>query len=280
MSDTDRSVWLQDLTWRDVESYLETETDPTAIVPIGSTEQHGPHLPLGVDGYQALDVAEGIAERAGVLTTPPLWFGDAGHHMAFPGTISLSPRTVIAMLEDVYESLLFHGFENVLTVNGHRLANLPAIDLASKTVRESYPDAVLASFDLVRANVRIHNELREGGDEDGMHGGEFETSFMLYKHPDLVKEGEFTPEVHAGSWTRFSSNDYVAIDDAVPTASSRHDWGEDALGHHGDPTKASAEKGEALYEAFVENGVEFIDDVRALREAERSDGDVEQGLTY
>lgn len=280
MSDTDRSVWLQDLTWRDVESYLETETDPTAIVPIGSTEQHGPHLPLGVDGYQALDVAEGIAERAGVLTTPPLWFGDAGHHMAFPGTISLSPRTVIAMLEDVYESLLFHGFENVLTVNGHRLANLPAIDLASKTVRESYPDAVLASFDLVRANVRIHNELREGGDEDGMHGGEFETSFMLYKHPDLVEEGEFTPEVHAGSWTRFSSNDYVAIDDAVPTASSRHDWGEDALGHHGDPTKASAEKGEALYEAFVENGVEFIDDVRTLREAERSDGDVEQGLTY
>ena len=279
MANTDRSVWLQDLTWQDVDEYLESEDHPTAIVPIGSTEQHGPHLPLGVDSYQALDVAEGIAEHAGVLTTPPLWFGDAGHHMAFPGTISLSSRTVISMLEDVYESLLFHGFENILTVNGHRLANLPAIDIASKSVRKEYSDAILASFDLIRANVRIHNRLREGDDEDGMHGGEFETSFMMYKHGELVKEEEFTPEVHAGGWTRFSSNDYVSIDDTVPTASSWHDWGEDALGHHGDPTKASKEKGEKLYEAFIENGAEFIEDVRERQEAGRNE-DVEQGLTY
>ena len=272
---SDGTVWLQDHSWTDVEEYLDERENPTILVPIGSTEQHGPHLPLGVDSYQAIDVAEGIAEAADLLVAPPLWYGDADHHMAFPGTVSLSPDTVVSMLTDVYESLVDHGFRNIITVNGHRIANLPAIDIAGKEVRADHPEAFLATFDLIRFGVRIHNELREGDPEDGMHGGEFETSFMLLKHADLVDEDEFEPEVHEG-WTRFASNDYVNSDDTAPTASARHDWSDDAKGHHGDPTLASAEKGERLYEALVDNGVEFLEDL-----AERQAGDGgEQDLTY
>ena len=268
------SVWIQDVSWQDFEEYVAESEHPTVVVPIGSTEQHGPHLPLGVDAYQAKDVAEGIAERAGVLAAPPIWYGDAEHHMAFPGTIALSSETVISVLKDVYESLAEHGVENVMTVNGHRLANLPAIEIASKQTKEEYPDVFFSTVDLVRIGVRIHSELRDGDPEDGMHAGEFETSFMMYKHPDLVKEGEFVKETHGG-WTRFTSNDYVSIDDSVLTASSSQDWGEDDLGHHGDPTEASAEKGEALYEDIVDNAVEFLEDLYEYRS-----GDDTLGLTY
>lgn len=273
------SVWLQDHTWQDVEAYVEQTDDPVAMVPIGSTEQHGPHLPLGVDAFQAIDVAEGIAEETNAIAVPPIWYGDAGHHMHFPGTVSLSSETVVAVLKDVYSSLLHHGIENVITVNGHRLANLPAIDIAAKETKADHPGSFLAAIDIVRAGVRIHNELRDGDPEDGMHAGEFETSFIMFKHHELVREEEIEPEVHDG-WTRFSSNDYVDIDDSVQIASSRHDWGEEDLGHHGDPTMASAEKGEALYEAIVDNGAEFIADLRERREAERSGDDDTLGLTY
>lgn len=268
------SVWLQDVTWEDFEAYVEEADHPTVVVPIGSTEQHGPHLPLGVDAYQAKDVAEGIAERADVIAAPPIWYGDAEHHMAFAGTVALSSETVISLLKDIYESLARHGVENVLTVNGHRLANLPAIEISSKQIKEEYPDVFFATVDLVRTGVRIHNELRNGDPEDGMHGGEFETSFMLYKHPELTKEEEFVEEIHGG-WTRFTSNDYVSIDDSVLTASSSEDWSEDDLGHHGDPTQASAEKGKALYEDIVDNAVEFLKDLYEYRS-----GDDSLGLTY
>lgn len=281
MSVGDSSVWLQNRSWTDVEAYLEERASPTAVVPIGSTEQHGPHLPLGVDGYEAIGIAEGLAERADLLVAPPIWYGDADHHLAFPGTISLSPETVSAVLEDVYRSLLEHGFENVITVNGHRLANLPAIQVAAKRTKanEAYRNAFLATIDLVRIGVRIHNELRDGDPEAGMHGGEFETSFMLYRHPELVDEEAFVAET-GDSWTRFTSSDYVSMDDSVLVASSRYDWDEEALGHHGDPTAASAEKGERLTEAIVDNAVEFYEDLLALRAKQAADDDGSLGLTY
>lgn len=85
----------------------------TAVVMIGSTEQHGPHLPLGVDGYEAIGIAEGLAEQVDLLVAPPIWYGDADHHLAFPGTFSLSSETVIAVLKDVYQSLLHFRWEVV-----------------------------------------------------------------------------------------------------------------------------------------------------------------------
>ncbi|WP_255197539.1 creatininase family protein [Halorarius litoreus] len=279
MSVPDETVWLQELTWQDFESYVETEDHPTVIVPIGSTEQHGPHLPLGVDAYQAKDMAEEIAARTGVLAAPPIWYGDADHHLAFPGTVSLSSETVVAVLTDIYESLLSHGVENILTVNGHRMANNAAIEIAADNVKDDHPEAFFATIDLVLFGVRIYREMREGDKEAGFHGGEFETSFIMHKHPDLVKEDEFVASA-AGGWTRFTSNDYVNLDDKVMTAKSRHDWPEDALGHQGDPTKASAEKGEELIERLCDNAEEFLDDLRAFRTAQQSDDGGSLGLSY
>lgn len=273
------ALWMQTMTWEDVAAYLDETDHPMVIVPIGSTEQHGPHLPLGVDAYEAIGVAEGIGSETGIPVTPPIWYGDANHHLAFPGTISLSTSTVVAVLEDVYGSLIHHGFMNLITVNGHRMANLPAISTAAKTTKENHPEAFLATIDIVRFGVDIHTELRDGDPDAGMHGGEFETSYMQYKHPDLVKEDKFEPSIPE-PWTRFTSINYAAAEDTVLTASSWHDWREDDPGHQGDPTHASPEKGKQLHDALVENGVEFIGDVRVMREAQDANEGDGPGLSY
>jgi len=267
-SESRDSVWFQDLSWTEIEAYLDENDSPIAIVPIGSTEQHGPHLPLGVDGYQAIDIAEGIAAEAGVLTTPPIWYGDADHHLGFPGTVSLSTDTVVAVLGDVYESLAHHGFENVITVNGHRVANLSAIETAMQRANEAHAEVCFAAIDPLRIGVQAHEELRDGDPEDGMHGGEFETSFMLFHHPELVDEAAFAPESHEG-YSAFQSNDLIALDDTVLTPSTRRSPEDGDLGHVGDPTEASVEKGEELYDRLVANGVAFIEELRA----HRGDGD-------
>jgi len=92
------------MTWEEVKDRLE-KVD-VAIIPIASTEQHGPALPLGTDTYVAIGLAEDVARKAGAVITPPIWYGDSSHHMAFPGTITLRPETMIELIKDVCTSLI------------------------------------------------------------------------------------------------------------------------------------------------------------------------------
>ena len=262
-----RSVWMHELTSDDVEAYLKR--DAMVIVPIGSTESHGPHLPMGTDTYEAIDYSEEIAKRAGVLCTPPIWFGDSPHHLGRPGTISLRSQTVMALLRDVYRSLIHHGFRGIITFNGHRLANLPVIQIAAKEVKEEHPDVLFACFDPVQIAAETHQRIRTAPGE-AIHGGEFETSHMLLKHPDLVHPEKF--ELSRGTYidSRFVDRDHFAPGDRVMWITT---W-QDQLkvtpkGHHGDPRAASVEKGKALWEAIVSNGVEFIEAMRRFRGAHR-----------
>jgi creatinine amidohydrolase len=141
-----RSVWLQELTWEDVAAYLKQED--IVIFPVGSTEQHGPAGPLGVDSYAAISLAEDAARQAGVLVTPPLWFGDSPHHLDFPGTISLRTETLVEVIKDVVRSLARHGFRKVIVVNGHKGANNPAIITACRSLRQvELPYVLLALVD-------------------------------------------------------------------------------------------------------------------------------------
>jgi creatinine amidohydrolase len=256
------SVRLEELRWPDIETYLDEAATPTVVVPIGSTEQHGPHLPLGVDRYEAEDVAVAVAERTGVLVAPTIPYGDADHHLDFPGTVSLSTETVVAVLTDVYESLVGHGFATVVTVNGHRIANLPAIETAMKRVAADADETTFAAVDLIRVAAETHRALRDGDPEDGMHGGEFETSFMLHHHPDLVRPDAFEAETY-DSDPPLTTNDLVHDGDVILTPSTGHSPADGDLGHVGDPTLASAEKGAALAEAMVENTAAYVESVRA-----------------
>lgn len=261
MTDTPR---LEELRWPDVEQYLDERSSPTVIVPIGSTEQHGLHLPLAVDAFQARDLAEEIAVAADVLAAPLIPYGDANHHLGFPGTISLSTETVVSVLIDVYASLASHGFENIVTVNGHRIANLPAIEAAMQQSKKRQPDVSFAAIDPLRLGISVHQRLRDGNPEDGMHGGEFETSFMLARYPELVAEEEFVKESpEAGPYQTFN---LLGNDDRVLTPSTAHSPDDGDPGHVGDPTLANAEKGEELWATLVADAADFID---AIEGAER-----------
>ncbi|WP_051579866.1 creatininase family protein [Pseudonocardia acaciae] len=253
------SVWIHDLTFEEVAAHLERHRE--VLVPIGSTEVHGPHLPLGTDGYQAIDYAEAIAERAGLLVAPPIWYGDAAHHMHKPGTISLRPETVIALLKDVYRSLAEHGFRAIVTFNGHRLANLPVIGIASREVKREFPHVAFASIDPLSMSA-THRELREHGGR-GLHGDEFETSHMLLRHPELVHMDRAVFSHGYVFETRFLTQDLIAGGDAMQYYLDAEEQGALApLGHIGDPERATAGRGEALFDAVVANGVEFVTDLR------------------
>ncbi|TKX69252.1 creatininase family protein [Halorubrum sp. SP9] len=254
MTDTNR---LEELRWPEVEQYLTEHELPTVIVPIGSTEQHGTHLPLAVDAFQARDLAEEIAVAADALTAPLIPYGDANHHLGFPGTVSLSTETVVSVLSDVYASLAGHGFENIVTVNGHRIANLEAIETAMQRSKEQHPEVSFAAIDPLRLGVSIHQRLRDGDPEDGMHGGEFETSFMLARYPELVAEDEFEKE--SPETGPYQSLNLVGNNDRVLTPSTAHSPENGDLGHVGDPTLASAEKGEELWATLVADAADFIE---------------------
>ena len=182
--------------------------------------------------------------------------------MGRPGTISLRSQTVIELLTDVYMSLIRHGFTRIITFNGHRLANLPVIQIAAKQVKAQHPQVLFACFDPLVIAIETHTRIRTAPGR-GVHGGEFETSHMLFKRPELVRADrlELSHGVYIDS--RFVHTDHLAGGDKVLWITTWHDQiAVTPTGHVGDPREANVEKGQALWEAVVSNGVEFIEDMR------------------
>ncbi len=130
---TDR-IWLQDLTWEEIRDYIETG-GRTILLPFGSTEQHGPHLPVGTDTLVAITLAEDAAARAGILAAPPLWFGWSPHHMVLPGTITIRPELLAEFAFDMVASLHHHGFDNFVFINGHRIVNITWMQIAGEKAK-------------------------------------------------------------------------------------------------------------------------------------------------
>jgi creatinine amidohydrolase len=176
-----QSIWLQENSWQDVVRYLES--DDRIIMPVGSTEQHGAFAPLGTDTYTAVGIAEAAAHKAGVLTAPPLWFGWSPHHLVRPGTISIRAEVLIEVLYDAVASLAENGFKNFVVVNGHRIVNIPWIQIAAERAQRKL-GAKVAVFDLAFMSKEIVKALDFGPIG---HAEEIEISHMLHLHPDLVR---------------------------------------------------------------------------------------------
>ncbi|MDQ6982846.1 MAG: creatininase family protein, partial [Mariprofundus sp.] len=104
-------------TWQEVEAYLKHSTG--IVIPIGSTEQHGPNGLIGTDAICPEKIAFGMAEAVNILIAPTISYGMSQHHMAFTGTITIKPSTLIRVVADVVESLRQHGFTHFYFINGH-----------------------------------------------------------------------------------------------------------------------------------------------------------------
>jgi creatinine amidohydrolase len=150
-----------------------------AILPMGSVEQHGPHLPCGTDYLASLVIAQQVAEKVDGLLLPFCPIGVTPFHMSFAGTLTLKPQTFIAVVEDVCDSIIRHGAKKIVFLNWHE-GNTAAMNLAAVSVQQRHPVRVL----VVQA-CYIAFELF--GKECGLtHGGELEVLPILAYEPSLV----------------------------------------------------------------------------------------------
>ena len=242
---------LERLSHPQVADYLSVSD--VAIVPCGATEQHGGHLPLGVDAMTAIAVAHDAADQEQVVVTPPLWFGWSPHHMGFPGTVSVRAETLTALATDVATSLIHHGFRRVIFVNGHRLANLPPLAVASTQVRAATGALVIiADLAHLAQPEYAHALEREGAGGIG-HADGYETAQMMHLHPDLVHPEAITAPKPQGA----DHPTMRAIDPSY--ASSRVGWWPSTEaelvasgdGASGDPGWGTPERGAVLHGAMV-----------------------------
>jgi creatinine amidohydrolase len=193
-------VRLDLMSWPEVETYLTERND--IVVPIGSTEQHGPNGLVGTDALCAEVIGRAVAEKAGALAAPTLSLGMAQHHLGFPGTISLRPSTLMALVGDVIASLARHGFKKILFVNGHG-GNIATVNATFAEYYAAASFAVGGNETPVECRLRnwweapavapISRELYGGA--EGMHATPSEVSVTQFAFPDHIKRAEMHPEV-------------------------------------------------------------------------------------
>ena len=234
---------LQLSTWPDIEAWL-AEHD-AILIPIGSTEQHGPTGLIGTDALCPEIIANGLSER-GVLIGPTLSIGMAQHHLAFPGSITLRPTTLIALIRDVVGSLAGQGFRRFLFLNGHG-GNIATVQAA---FAELYADASLSGqasglrLELLNwfQGQRVGALSRElFGDAEGWHATPSEISLTWFAYPDQIRATPLEPRRAPFGKIR-DAQDYRAT------------FPDGRIGS--DPALASIEHGKRLFEAAVEDALE------------------------
>jgi creatinine amidohydrolase len=240
------SLTLDERTWPEVESAL-TAGRRTVVVAFGATEQHGPHLPLSVDRLIGEHLTRLVAERLDAFAAPTVPFGCSEHHLAFPGTISISEATFAAIVHDVVASFAGAGFERIVLLPSHGGNFAPlAHAVASLPAHEGVRVDAVTDL-MVLAKVAAVGEAEYGVplSEGGLHAGEWETSMMLAVHPDLVH-----PERGEPGFTGTLEEAMAGVFDGVDTLS--------ATGIIGDPAQASAAHGERYWALAADLVVESL----------------------
>ncbi|HEU5088640.1 MAG TPA: creatininase family protein [Roseiflexaceae bacterium] len=241
------------LTWEEMNDAIAMQK--VVILPTGSTEQHGPHLPLDTDVFLAESVCLEAARRAPerMLVLPPISYGLNLHHIDFPGTIHIEPEVYIAFCTQITKSVAYHGFQKILLVNGHG-SNSPLNDLvARKTVLAT--GALCAAVNYFA--LALDDFAAAGGAPFIAHADEFETSLYLHLAPERVRMDKAV----AGHdvMGRYVSSDSTAN---YPVRFSDI-WGRwTNTGVHGDPTAATADKGQVIFESAVTNLVALAEEWR------------------
>lgn len=262
----DKKIFYYELTWPEVKEAAEEGKIP--LLPVGSTEQHGPHLPLITDTFLAYSVCVRAAEKAAedVLVMPPVCYGCSEHHMDFPGTISVGEGYFINYVYDVCKSLSAHGFERIVIVNGHG-GNTPFLDVVIRRLSNETPSicAMIPWWNLV---IEEASELRESDFPGGMsHSGELETSVMLHLKPKAVYLGKAVKEIG------LQKSEFIWFDlmKKSPVRFADHWSRMSKTGILGDPTVATAEKGERLLNAAADSLIRFVKEFKERRIPPRID---------
>lgn len=235
---------------------IGAESGSVLVVPIGSMEQHGDHLPVATDTILVSEVAaigvERTEDEIPLLVLPPLWSGFSPHHLSFGGTISLEFEHMLHVLEDIARTGLKNDFDAILLLNGHG-GNIPLMNGAVSTIGAEHPDVEVLGLTYFQLASVFIDEIRDSPPGGMGHGGEFETSLMLYLYPDLVREDEIEGTMMDEPYEQ-GINDMFA---GGPLAVYRGFEEYTTTGAIGSPEQSSADKGKQIYERLGD-GLEAV----------------------
>jgi len=239
------TIRLEDMNWVDIRQAISAGFT-RVVFGVGSTEQHGPHLPIKTDAFVGDLFAEGVAKTLGrALVAPSIRIGCSDQHLKFAGTISLRSSTLRALLEDYITSLSRHGFDTIIVIPSHG-GNFATVKEAiedhqrqSQGVRiVGYTD-LMGIFDFLSSLSGTFGISKEAS---GVHAGENETSIMMSLEGHLVKPDRFQP----GYLGPFGKDEFQKmLKDGIGILSER--------GVLGDPTKADADHGRVYLSALIEH---------------------------
>ncbi len=253
---------LGDLSYVDIQAYLQVKD--IVLIPMASLEQHGPHLPLYTDTITAVEISRRVSEMIGVLHTPPIWMGYSPQHMHEPGmgrgTITIRSSTLLAIMSDVARSLIHHGFNRLVFVNGHG-SNIKVVDPILRKLR--YETGALISFvkPYMERYTGILKGLMENPPEEtpGWHASELETSQDLAWNAGKVR-------MERAEHTKAHIPDFLprsfAKKDGMPDVEFEgYTYFNFPMDHHefiesgtiGNPLRATQEKGEEAFRRLSEH---------------------------
>jgi creatinine amidohydrolase len=241
---------LENLTFKEVDALDREKT--LVLIPFGSMEQHGPHIPNGQDTMVATTITEAALEKTGdeisVLVLPAIPIGHSPEHMDYPGTLTFSAETYLAVIKDICTSVAHHGFKKIVLVNGHG-GNPPAMTAASFDLRWTHGLHIFLFNAWAFIPFMTEDQLkREAPKNIDFHGGELETSVMLALDPELVNMDwgvdETNPKFAQGELVTFTGPVFVNWNSKFDVAPS---------GISGQASYGTAEKGKIILDYLADS---------------------------
>lgn len=255
----------QHYTWPELAAVVKRQ--PVVVLPVGSVEDHGPHLPLDTDNFLIWSVCEEAAKRADgeILLLPIIPYGFETHHMDFPGTIDIEMEHLLHFVLDVTKSVARHGFRRILIADGHG-SNMPILELvARRTNLET--ESLCATFiwpSLALEQIRKARESPRGGMS---HACELETSVYLFLDSQRVQMDKAVREVG------MPKSDFIWLDllGGSPVRFMDYWTSFSKSGVSGDPLLATPEKGKIMFDAVVDGFLRLVKEFKARQRGERTD---------
>jgi creatinine amidohydrolase/Fe(II)-dependent formamide hydrolase-like protein len=242
-------ILIERMTWTDVREALAAGKR-TVILALAAMEQHGPHMAIGTDTYLGYATAVRLARALGdALVAPAVTIGYSVGHMPMPGTVTISEGTLTIVITEVVESLIHHGFKEVVLVISHG-GNYGAVCDALPGLRQRHPDVrIHARTDFgssMAGRDQLYRELEVEAARMGYHAGQSETSMMLAEHPELVDMGRAVEGFTGDASIRWTSKVPPPMIETSPT------------GILGDARESTAAIGERLFAFEVDQWVQAI----------------------
>lgn len=244
-------LW-ETMTWKEIEAQLK-QVD-TAILPCGAIEQHGPHLPVDIDyydaKYMALKVAEACADPK-PFVLPPIPYGVSYHHSAFKGTVSVTNNALSALVYDIGMSLANNGIKKIVILNGHG-DNKPTLTYAAQMINRDAKIFVCVDTGET-SDVDLYGLIDTPND---IHAGEIETSTALALRPDMVDMSLAVDE------TLDLDNEYLSFTSDRGVSWYVHTQKISESGVMGNAKIATAEKGRKMWKISIQKMVEFVESIK------------------